>query len=94
MPTLNLKISPLQNPDRYASLARALTRITNEQLGKRPEVTAVMIDDLPAARWYIGGRDLEPPTAMLEISITQGTNTANEKKAFIAAAFTELAAAV
>ncbi|MEP6790045.1 MAG: tautomerase family protein [Ramlibacter sp.] len=90
MPTLNLKVAPLQNPERYAALAKALTRITHELLGKRTEVTAVIIDDLPVARWHIGGQPVQRPTAMLEISITQGTNTASEKKAFIEAAFAEL----
>jgi 4-oxalocrotonate tautomerase len=90
MPTLNLKIAPLQNPERYAQLARALTALAAELLGKRPAVTAVMIDDLPAARWYVGGEDVQRPTAMLEISITQGTNTPAEKSAFIRAAYEEL----
>ena len=43
MPTLLLKVSPLQNPSRYAALAQALTRITADTLGKRAEVTAVVI---------------------------------------------------
>ncbi len=90
MPTLNLKIAPLQNPERYQALARALTDLTAQFLGKRAEVTAVIIDDLPAARWYVGGRDAQRPTALLEISITQGTNTPSEKAAFIEAAFAEL----
>jgi 4-oxalocrotonate tautomerase len=90
MPTLQLKISPSQNPLRYPSLARALTDLTAQLLGKRPEVTAVMIEDLPAARWYVGAQEVQRPTACLEISITQGTNTAQEKAAFIAAAFAEL----
>lgn len=90
MPTLQLKVSPLQNPSRYRTLAAELTRLTAEHLGKRAEVTAVMIDDLPAARWYVGGVDVQRPTAFLEISITQGTNTAQQKAAFIAAAFAEL----
>ena len=90
MPTLQLKISPLQNPPRYQSLARALTELTAQLLGKRQEVTAVMIEDLPAAQWFVGGRQVPGPTACLEISITQGTNTAQEKAAFIAAAFAEL----
>ncbi|APW41497.1 tautomerase family protein [Rhodoferax saidenbachensis] len=90
MPTLQLKIAPLQNPSRYRSLASTLTRITADILGKRPEVTAVMIEDLPAARWHIGGADVERPTAFLEISITAGTNTEAEKSAFIAAAFEAL----
>lgn len=90
MPTLQLKISPLHNPSRYRALASALTDLTALHLGKRPEVTAVMIDDVPAARWHIGGQDVAGPTAFLEISVTAGTNTAQEKAAFIAAAFAEL----
>ena len=90
MPTLQLKISPLQNPSRYRALAEALTRITHEQLGKRSEVTAVVIDDVPAARWHVGGSDVLRPTALLEISVTKGTNTAAQKAAFLAAAFAEL----
>jgi len=90
MPTLQLKVAPLLNPARYRALAHALTKITAQHLGKREEVTAVVIDDLPAARWYIGGRDVQRATALLEISITEGTNTVAQKQAFIAAAFAEL----
>ena len=50
----------------------------------------MVIDDIPAARWYVGGRDVQRPTALLEISITQGTNTAEEKEAFIAQTWREL----
>jgi 4-oxalocrotonate tautomerase len=92
MPTLQLKVSPLQNPSRYRALAETMTRITAEELGKRAEVTAVVIDDVPAARWHVGGTDVQRPTAMLEISITQGTNTAAQKAAFIERAFAELEA--
>jgi 4-oxalocrotonate tautomerase len=49
-----------------------------------------MIDDVPAARWHMGGTDVTGPTAFLEISIIAGTNTPQEKAAFIAAAFVEL----
>ena len=51
-----------------------------------------MVDDVPAARWYVGGDEVQRPTAWLEISITQGTNTAEEKSAFVAQAYAELAA--
>ena len=63
MPTLSLKVAPLQNPERYAELARSLTAITGSLLGKQPDVTVVVIDDLPAARWYVGGQDVQRPTA-------------------------------
>ncbi|MES2583574.1 MAG: tautomerase family protein [Pseudomonadota bacterium] len=90
MPTLQLKVAPLLNPERYRALAQALTQLTAQHLGKREEVTAVVIDDLPAARWFIGGRAPERATALLEVTITAGTNTEAQKEVFIAAAFTEL----
>ena len=90
MPTLVLKVTRLHNPDRYHTLARALTDLTVELLGKKREVTAVVIENLPAAQWHIGGEPVALPTALLEISITEGTNTDGEKAAFIAAAFAEL----
>lgn len=83
MPTLSLRIAPLHNPHHYEALARPLTALTARVLNKRPEVTAVMIDDLPAARFYVSGKASEQPIACLEIDITQGTNTAQEKQHFV-----------
>jgi 4-oxalocrotonate tautomerase len=90
MPVLHLHIAPLHNPERYTALAAALTRITAEVLHKRPEVTAVLIHDMPAAQFLVQGRDSAQPMACLDIRITQGTNTADEKSRFIAAAHAEL----
>lgn len=90
MPTLVLKVSPPQSAERCRHLATALTDITASLLGKRRAVTAVIVEELPAGRWYIGGLPPTQPTALLEISITQGTNTPDEKAAFIQAAFAEL----
>lgn len=90
MPILHVQVSPLQNPQQYTALADALTRITAEHLLKRSEVTAVVIDDVPAAKWHIAGRSVTRPTAFVEISITQGTNTSEQKARFIAAVFAEL----
>lgn len=90
MPTLSLKIAPPCAPDRIQALARALTAITVQTLGKRAAVTAVVIDESNSHHWTVGARPLQRPTALLEISITAGTNTAAQKSAFIAAAFAEL----
>jgi 4-oxalocrotonate tautomerase len=90
MPTLTLQISPEQSPARLASLASALTRITAEVLNKRAEVTAVAIVSSPTGHWFVGGKIPQLPTAMLQISITAGTNTPEQKANFIAAAFAEL----
>jgi 4-oxalocrotonate tautomerase len=90
MPTLRLQVAPLLNPERYAALGAALTRITAQVLHKKPKVTVVMIDDMPAARYLVAGRDAAQPIACLEISITADTNTPDEKAQFIHAAYTEL----
>lgn len=90
MPTLQLKISPPREPALYQSLASELTAITADLLGKRPEVTTVMIEALPEAQWHVGAQAVQRPTAWLEISITAGTNTPTQKAAFINAAFTVL----
>src|SRR5262249_55949949 len=71
-------------------LAKRLTTLTAEVLGKRPEVTAVLIDVLPEGFWFIGGESFErhgQATARLAIDITQGTNTSAQKAAFVEAAW-------
>lgn len=90
MPTLQLQVSPRQTPERCQLLAASLTQLTAQWLGKRAEVTAVTISHLPPTDWFVGGRPVDRPTAMLDIAITQGTNTVAEKAAFIAAVFAEL----
>ncbi len=90
MPTLTLKVVPSRHPIPSAALAQALTRLTAQHLGKRPEVTAVIIEELPAAQWHIGAQAVTAATALLEISVTTGTNTPAQKEAFIGAVFTEL----
>jgi 4-oxalocrotonate tautomerase len=83
MPTLTLRIAPLHNPQHYAALAQQLTDLTAQVLRKRREVTAVMIEDMPAARFCVGGVAANQPIACLAIDITAGTNTAQEKQQFV-----------
>jgi 4-oxalocrotonate tautomerase len=86
MPTLNLRIAPLHNPAHYAALAKELTALTARVLRKRPEVTVVMIEDLPAARFCVGGLASTQAVACLEVDVTQGTNTMQEKQQFVSEA--------
>jgi 4-oxalocrotonate tautomerase len=87
MPVLQLQVSPLLNPPQYAALGQTLTELTARVLRKRAEVTAVLIDDLPAARFLINGQISSLTAACLKIYITAGTNTAVEKSEFIAQAY-------
>jgi len=96
MPTLSLQIANAPDapdaltPQRHQALAAALTAITHHTLAKRAEVTAVLIQGLPATQWFIGGQAVQQPTVMLSINVTAGTNTPAQKAAFIAAAHAEL----
>jgi 4-oxalocrotonate tautomerase len=90
MPTLQLKLAPPQSADRLALLARRLTELSTQILGKRREVTAVVVEALWPGRWFIGGRPVTEATALLEIRVTQGTNSAEEKEAFVEAAYEAL----
>jgi 4-oxalocrotonate tautomerase len=87
MPTLQLKLSPAQPAERVAAIARGVTQLSSDVLGKRHALTAVTVDELWPGRWFIAGAPAREPTAMLEIRITAGTNTAQEKADFIAAAY-------
>lgn len=91
MPTLRLSTNVPLNPAQTQAVAQGLTAVSTEVLGKRAGVTAVLVEVLPAGRWFIGGVAPRGPTARLEIQVTAGTNTAEEKAAFVAAAQAELA---
>ena len=87
MPTLHLRITPLHNPQHYAALGQGLTELTARVLHKRAEVTVVIIDDLPPARYHIAGLAATQTAACLTIQITSGTNSVEEKAQFIASAY-------
>jgi 4-oxalocrotonate tautomerase len=57
---------------------------------KKPELTAVCVDEIPASRWSIGSQimgDRGVATASVIIHVTAGTNTADEKAQMIRATF-------
>jgi 4-oxalocrotonate tautomerase len=87
MPTLSLRLSQPVAEARRQALADLLTRITAEVLGKRPEVTLVMVDGFGPSRWFVGGGPPDRISFVLEIAVTQGTNTAAQKSAFVKAAY-------
>lgn len=89
MPYLNLNLPMTPSPEVAAKAAEELTRLTAELLGKKPELTAVAITATPRDNWYIGGRVLSPGQSSfyLEIKVTEGTNTKNEKAHYVEAVF-------
>jgi 4-oxalocrotonate tautomerase len=90
MPTLQLRVSPALAMPLRQDVAAALTELTAAILGKRAAVTAVLVQGFDADHWFIGGDAVPQATALLEIDITAGTNTDDEKAAFVRAAHAEL----
>lgn len=90
MPYLDCRIGGSHSPEVSAKVALALTDLTAEVLKKKREVTAVAVDFVPSEQWYIGGASLagQPHKSFyLDIKVTEGTNTKDEKAVFISRVF-------
>jgi 4-oxalocrotonate tautomerase len=88
MPYIHIQISGRADTELAARVAASATTLTAELLGKDPAVTAVAIDFVPAAQWFIGGQPLARGTERSYhwmVSITDETNTKREKAAYLAA---------
>ena len=73
-----------------AEIAAEVTRLSSALLGKDPKVTAVIVSRVAPDDWFAGGRSLTDAwlaSFWLDIHVTEGTNTKDEKVAFIAAVF-------
>lgn len=89
MPFIAIKTSgKALGPADIQTLHQETTALMARIMGKKAEVTAVLVEDAPASHWSVGGQALVGSggvTAHADIKITQGTNTAEQKAAMIAA---------
>lgn len=93
MPYLNVKLCTSRSPDESAKIASVLTDLTAEVLKKKRELTAVCIEQAPPEQWYIGGAQLgaqSQSSFYLDIKITEGTNTKDDKAAYVSRVFAAL----
>jgi len=82
--------SPQPTPSIKADIAAAVSDLTARILRKDPKVTAIIIKAVDAADWFAGGRSLAEQglaSYWLDIHVTEGTNTKDEKAAYLAAMF-------
>lgn len=90
MPILNLRLSTTPYARQSAAIAATLSALTAQLLHKAPELTSVAISHADAAHWFVGGPSLQAQgkaSFFLDILISDETNTAAEKAAYIAAVF-------
>lgn len=87
MPYINIKLTgtALRPPQRVDLLAR-ITDLMGTVMKKRREVTVVSLEEADPTHWAIAGQVLsaaDHPAAYVEIKVTAGTNTPDEKAAMV-----------
>ena len=90
MPFIQIKISGDRDAALATKVAQRITAITQEHLRKDPALTAVAVEFVAADLWFVANSPLAAQRVRsfyLNISITDETNTKDEKAAFIAAIY-------
>ena len=91
MPLITVTVSsPHPQMPAKAAIAAEVSRLSSNILHKDPKVTAIIVTTVPPEDWFCGGRSIaeqQRASVWLDIHITDGTNTKDEKAAFIAATY-------
>ena len=91
MPKIQIKYAtPAAAAGLDAALAARASQLAQQRLGKDPALTAVLVERADPAHWFCAGRSLAEAGLSgfwLDIRVTEGTNTKDEKAAFIAETF-------
>src|SRR4029078_5054825 len=91
MPLITVTYSSFRKaPSLKAEIASAVSDLTARILRKDPKVTAVIVKSVDAADWFAGGKSLAEQrlaSFWLDVHVSEGTNTKDEKAAYLAALF-------
>ncbi|QEU90086.1 tautomerase family protein [Streptomyces kanamyceticus] len=89
MPYIRVTLSDPGLPAaRRTALAKGLTELAVSALGKDAARTTVQLHAVPGGQYFVAGLPVGDATgAHVEVSITAGTNSAEEKARFIAGAY-------
>ncbi|MBT1181208.1 tautomerase family protein [Bifidobacterium sp. CP2] len=90
MPYIRARIAGDESSQTAARVAQLLTDLAVGTLGKQRDVVSVDVDFANPAHWFVGGESAEQwheATFYVEIKITEGTNTKNDKALFVQCTF-------
>jgi len=90
VPILDVKFSSPNERDLRPAIASTLSEITARVLHKKPELTAVVVDRIDPAGWFVGGPSLaeqHKASFFLDIRIVEGTNLKDEKADYLRQVF-------
>ncbi len=94
MPLISVTYSSSrQAPSLKAEIAAAVSELTARILHKDPKVTAIILKSVDSADWFAGGKSLAEQgraSFWLDVHVTDGTNTKDEKADYIAAMFNRM----
>jgi 4-oxalocrotonate tautomerase len=79
-----------ERPTLKSEIAAAVSELTATILHKDPKVTAIIVKSVDAADWFAGGKSLAEQklaSYWLDVHVSEGTNTKDEKAAYLAALF-------
>jgi 4-oxalocrotonate tautomerase len=95
MPLITVSYSTSRETKSLKSeIAAAVSELTAKILRKDPKVTAIIIKAVDAADWFAGGKSLAEQklaSYWIDIHVSEGTNTKDEKAAYLAAVFARMA---
>ncbi|MHB1175213.1 MAG: tautomerase family protein [Sulfuriferula sp.] len=83
-------MSAPKSAETTSRIAAFLTEFTADVLGKKRELTSVAVEYVAANEWFIGGTSVASQglaTFYLDIKITEGTNTKNQKAEYVQKVF-------
>ena len=91
MPLITVTYSTARTtPQLKSEIAAAVSELTAKILHKDPRVTAIITRAVDAADWFAGGKSLAEhklASYWIDIHVSEGTNTKDEKAAYLAAIF-------
>jgi 4-oxalocrotonate tautomerase len=93
MPYLDVKISGTPAADITQQVADRLADLTTTILHKKRELTSITVTYVDGRQWYVAGTPItaqEQTTFYLAIHVTDGTNTKDEKAAYIKQVFASM----
>lgn len=86
MPYINIRIAATLENEQKQALYKKTTFLMNTVMRKRREVTVVHIQESKTEQWSTNAEQLsvnDPIGVYVDIKVTQGTNTPEEKKEMI-----------
>lgn len=93
MPYLNAKISGNPSPEVATRVADVLANLTTSILRKKRELTSITLEYVDGNRWFVAGTPIssqDVKTFYLEIHVTEGTNTKDEKANYVKEVFSSM----